>query len=294
MILPYQVFFEPTLSFLNWAKKHLRGHMIIDCGAGVGALALQFKLIGLPVIAIDICERESYETLVLRKDSTTFEFPTNSVAIIARPSRGDWIGKTIKRALESCSFILYIGLLEHIEEDLHCFGGSYSERVFENAGKDGEVVYKITKYALVETDKQEYFLLKKMVAKGVFMTSWQQSTGDKWTNFNGGWCPKDQTDVILETALASDVHELDWRKTDLVSDKHTSGWLDREGRFTGCESTSHDLVADLVFGKSVDEMETSGMVRIYDKELWACERRMSPEQRNYMLHAGFDISRDGD
>jgi hypothetical protein len=105
----------------------------------------------------------------------------------------------------------------------------------------------------------------------------------------GGWCPKSDKDIVLDTQEAEDIHELDWTKTSLLNDKETSGWLNRSGKFYGCNSQAHDLVADLVFNKSVQEMEDEGWVRIYDKTAFACMKPMSPEQRNYMLDKGYKL-----
>jgi len=139
--------------------------------------------------------------------------------------------------------------------------------------------------------KTTYFLVQMKHGNDsqIIMTSWYEDDGDKWQNYMGGWCPKSDNDIVLKTQEAEDIHELDWLKTSLINDKGTSGWLNRSGRFYGCNSQAHDLVADLVFNKSVKEMEYEGWVRIYDETAFACMKSMSPEQRNYMLDKGYKL-----
>ena len=164
-VLPSQVFFNPTNVFLDWTKKNLKGHLVIDCGAGTGRLARLLKNQGISVLAIDICDREETEHIILNQDSTTLKFSPKSVAIIARPSRGQWIQETIYNALKTCSFVLYIGIEEHIEEDIDSLVDVKTEKILNNAGDEKEVVYKISKKNNREPMKTKYYLVSKEAAK---------------------------------------------------------------------------------------------------------------------------------
>jgi len=294
-ILPSQVFFNPNQEFLTWAKKNLRGNILVDCGAGIGRLTNQLLKNGLNALAIDINEREESETLIIREDSTSFSFPYNSIAIIARPNRGDWIQDTINHALKVCKYVLYIGIEKNIGEDIESLNNLHVEKVFDNAGDDKEFVYKISKDEIKEKDMITYHLVQMTHGNDskIVMSGWYEDDGNRWKNFNGGWCDKSPTDKILETQDAEDIHDLDWTKTNLVDKNSKSGWLDREGKFTGCQSRNHDIVADLVFNKTVTELEKAGWVRIYYIDEWACDMRMSVEQRNFMSTNGY-LLRDHD
>jgi len=243
----------------------------------------------LNILPIDLYARDNPEATVLIYDSTSFKFPKNSIAIIARPNRGDWIEDTINHALKTCSYVLYIGIQEHVEEDIESLKNLKVEKVFENAGDDEEIVYKIS--SRIKNMKTTYYLVQihPCADPRIVKTFWHEDDGDKWQNYMGGWCAKSDKDIVLETHEAEDIHELDWLKTSLINNKETSGWLNRSGRFYGCNSQAHDLVADLVFNKSVQEMEDEGWVRIYDKTAFACMKSMSPEQRNYMLEKGYKL-----
>lgn len=287
--LPPSLFFNPTNNFLDWAEQNLKGHPLIDCGAGIGRLSKLLKDRHLNILPIDLYARDNPEATVLIMDSTSFNFPKNSIAIIARPNRGDWIEDTINHALKTCSFVLYIGIQEHIEEDIESLKNLKVEKVFEEAGDDEEIVYKISKE---KTNMKTTYCLVSMHPcedPKIVKTSWYEDADGKWVNYMGGWCPKSDNDIVVETQEAEDIHDLNWLKTSLINDKETSGWLDRSGRFYGCNTQAHDLVADLVFNKSVKEMEDEGWVRIYDEIAFACMKSMSPEQRNYMLEKGYKL-----
>jgi len=124
----------------------------------------------------------------------------------------------------------------------------------------------------------------------LFGISWFIDGGDKWHNYAGGFCPKSNDDEVLQTAEADDIHDLDWTLTDMISGKWDSGWIDRSGRFYGCNSQMHDTVADLVFNKTVKELEDQGWVRVYSKDEWICMKRLSAEQRNTLSRKGHIVN----
>lgn len=290
------IFFIPRPEFLTWLRDHVRGRLVVDCGAGAGRFARLAKACGISVLSIDILpDHECGESTILCQDATVFNYPRNAVAVIARPCRGQWIEDTIRRALETCAYVLYIGIPEHLSEDVEELQGVDVELVYRDAGEDHELVYEISREETVSKLKLDYYLVTcyNGADRTYPSTSWYAKGNGRWINYNGGWRPISAHDKVLRTQAAEDVHELDWMITDLIDNDLTSGWLDREGKFLGCRSMAHDSVADLVFNKSIGEMEDAGFVRIYGPGEWACTKHMSPEQRNYMLVHGFDIAADG-
>lgn len=286
------IFFDPRPEFMDWLKNYVRGRLVVDCGAGDCQLSRLAASRRIDVLSIDLFPSGDETSMALTRNAATFDYPRNSVALIARPCRGAWIHDTIYRALAVCDYVLYVGLLEHLTEDVDELQGVNVELVYKDAGKDNERVYKISKEKRL--DKTTYYLV--MCYNGVNSTypntSWYERSRDRWVNFNGGWRSIVASDEVLDEVEADDVHDLDWRRTDMVDEKSTAGWLDREGRYTGCDSQAHDMVADLVFNKSVQEMEDQGFVRIYGSDAYVCTKRMTPDQRTYMQGRGFILRED--
>lgn len=145
IILPDQAFFIPNPDFLQFLKSETSGKTLVDCGCGNGHLTSKLRELGCNVIPIDLCYRENCYNHIIH-NATTFQFPENSVAIIARPNRGNWIYDTMVRALESASYVVYIGLKSHLDEDIFSLNSLdfCCEKIYDGAGKDKEVVYKIS------------------------------------------------------------------------------------------------------------------------------------------------------
>jgi len=118
---------------------------------------------------------------------------------------------------------------------------------------------------------------------------WMMDEGENWINIlkSSVYVRKDDGDVILESVEAEDLFELDWKKTPLHNDELTSGWLSRNGRFYGCPSKYHDMLAGCVFGIKVAELERTGWVRVYSARRFTCETRISEEQRNWLAERGY-------
>jgi hypothetical protein len=300
IVLPGQDFFNPNPDFLIFLKQLVGGKLVIECGAGNGLLTKKMEEVGINVLPIDLFKRDS-GFISIKEDATKFKYPKNGIALIARPSRGDWIHDTILQALNTVNFVLYIGIDSHLEDDVQSLDSLYPnimnvEKIYDNAGKDEEKVFKISKKQEV-TAGDKYYLVKYQSARNIYDISWFEDGGNKWINFNGGWSPKSNTNVILEEQIASDMRELDWKKTSLYKPNSDSGWLDRNGKFTGCDSRMHDLIADLILNQSVAELENQGWVRIYGKDSWVLPSgrlniRLSPAQRNYLSSHGHHISDD--
>jgi len=303
-ILPNQDFFNPKPDFLKFLKQLVGSKVVVECGAGNGLLTKKMKEININVLPIDLFDRDS-DFLAVKQDATTFKYPKNGIALIARPNRGNWIHDTILQAIYSDSFVVYIGLPEHLDEDVHELATSHPNvlqvaEIYKNAGEDGEVAFKISKKGDKSTNDEantgtKHFLVKYQAARDLFFTSWFEDGGNKWIGFSGGWVPKSPKDTVLEEQFANDIHELDWKKTTIYKPDSRAGWLGRDGTFIGCDSQDHDLVADLILNKSVHELEKTGWVRIYDENSWVLSPdqpnlRLTPEQKNYLSFHGHKVS----
>ena len=119
---------------------------------------------------------------------------------------------------------------------------------------------------------------------------WSTDNGDKWIGIARGiWRTKHAADLITEVAEAEDLTELDWKKTPFRNDGLASGWLCRCGKFFGCPSCYHDIIAAVVIGIKVPELEKKGWVRIHDKGRIACDHRLSEEQKNWLSEHGHKV-----
>ncbi|MBI5643750.1 MAG: hypothetical protein HY954_09790 [Deltaproteobacteria bacterium] len=119
---------------------------------------------------------------------------------------------------------------------------------------------------------------------------WSLDNGEKWIGVARSiWREKHEKDVIVESAEAQDLTELDWTKTPFHNDTLTSGWLSRDGRFYGCPQVNHDVLAYCVLGIKVGELEQMGWVRVYDSSRYTCEKRLSPEQANWLSENGYTV-----
>ena len=89
---------------------------------------------------------------------------------------------------------------------------------------------------------------------------------------------------------------MDWNDTALKQPKSDAGWLDREGRFYGCDSRSHDTYAHYIFKKEVVDLEKTGWVRVYGKSSepqWAIGGgfglRLSEVQKMWLDRNGYRV-----
>lgn len=298
--LPSNTFFNPTTKFIDWFVPLLKNKVVIEVGAGMGLLASKLQEKKLNIVAIDICNRDEECTHIIRQDAIKFKYPRNSIVIIARPNRGTWIYDMMEKAFnDGASKIYYIGLHKHIDEDIKSLPFYFNE-VYKNAGKNKEVVYEICKEKPKQGNLEKYHLIVthhipanpacKPYDMGPFW--YQIEDGDK-VNLNGGFMPfDDKMDKILETVEAESWDDLDWMKTSLINDKYVSGWLDRHGKFYGCESMHHDFVMQMIFRMEVSDAEDKGWVRIYGKNDYACRKRISRDQYDYLKRQGFKVDED--
>ena len=115
--------------------------------------------------------------------------------------------------------------------------------------------------------------------------SWYIRDGDKWRNSSGGYCFRSDKDKIIKRVEAADWDDLNWMLTGILVKDSNSGWLSRRGKFYGCHSTDHDLVAYRILKSDVENLEKTGWVRVFGG-CWKCAKRLSAEQRNWLqLHS---------
>lgn len=119
---------------------------------------------------------------------------------------------------------------------------------------------------------------------------WMKDAGGSWDHFiKGVLHPKNDDDQVVTAVKAACSTELDWTRTPLHDRGRVSGWLSRDGRFYGCPSNYHDKFAFHVLGAKVPELEQEGWVRIYFRNYYTCEKRLSAEQANWLSQNGHKI-----
>lgn len=220
MTLPSQIFFKPTPKFLKWIKTYAGKRTVIDCGAGQGWLSKQLNENGMQVIALDSNTREETFFPVVYKECEYFDFPRQSLPIIARPCHSHWVWDTINRALhgfgsQRCKAVLYIGKEENLKGDLDLKDPSYViTKLLDKAGKDKEGVWEIS---LKSQDPLETWCLVKTPFWDA--PEWVEDIGEDWGNLNGGHCPKSKKDKVLEICQVQSYKDLDWSKTSLWQKK---------------------------------------------------------------------------
>lgn len=148
--------------------------------------------------------------------------------------------------------------------------------------------------------KQKWHLLGTSYWKSA--AYWVRDVGSEsyWVNMVGGMFPKSKCDTILDTKVVEDPEELDWSVTGFLVTDTACGWLSPEGKWYGCTYENHDLIADLILKRPRRELDREGWVKVYGRKSnspggysWECERRLTPEQRNWLSYEGHTV-RDSD
>ena len=142
--LPPITFFRPTLAFFEYLDARWRGKPVIDVGAGTGHMTKLLRERGWDVLPIDPFERDGQECHVMPIDAVGFDYPPQSLPIMARPCHGIWVDYAIRKAMESVPVMLYVGLRKNFDTDLGGLDQDFdlSTEKFK-AGQDGERVVTI-------------------------------------------------------------------------------------------------------------------------------------------------------
>jgi hypothetical protein len=118
---------------------------------------------------------------------------------------------------------------------------------------------------------------------------WSLDIGDKWIGVaRGVYREKHAKDLVIEVAEAHHLTQLNWRKTPFHNDELATGWLSRDGRFYGCPSVHHDVIAFCVLGIKVSDLENMGWTRVYS-DRFTCEKRLSAEPKNWLSANGHKV-----
>ncbi len=118
-----------------------------------------------------------------------------------------------------------------------------------------------------------------------WMEEWDE---EYWRNINGGRTPRSPEDKVFEN-MDADYEDLDHTKTGLFLETSDAGWLDRRGVWHPCGSTHHDNYAELVLRSTTKLLNATGWVRVYGVKDWHCDRRLSADQRNWLLHHSYKV-----
>lgn len=169
--------------------------------------------------------------------------------------------------------------------------------------KTKEGFYKKRKDEMNE--KEKWFLLQRAPSKKAYWVTEGREPFDNnfWEDAGGITFPKRDDDIVHGECEVEDYEDLDHSKTGLLQDasEASGGWVDRDGKFYGCEYMAHDDLARLVIRKEVKELEQLGWIRVWkmpDVELpdwdyhYTCRIRMTASQRNTVSRMGFALKDD--
>ena len=77
----------------------------------------------------------------------------------------------------------------------------------------------------------------------------------------------------LEIVEAQNWRDLDWKGTPTYGSEYKTGWLSPDGKFYGCDYRYHDYNARFIHGKTEDQLEQQGWVKI------ACRINLKTKQK---------------
>lgn len=70
----------------------------------------------------------------------------------------------------------------------------------------------------------------------------------------------------MQGVVEADWADLDWNDTVIMDKDSKVGWLDREGVFHGGDYHYHEMMSEIIFGKSEYELEQMGYIKISGKD----------------------------
>lgn len=137
------MFFEPRNEFIQWVKEFSDGKLIVDCGCGCANTTATLRMAGVKAIGLDlICPERALIGDIHVIDATDYPFSSDTIGMMCRPNRGDWIHATITKAVESGAKFIYVGKESHYKTDLQPL--SYKvQKVMTNAGISNESAWII-------------------------------------------------------------------------------------------------------------------------------------------------------
>lgn len=284
-------------------KSFAKGRTIIDVGCGEGIL--QEKYIKNNIISVDLLNMEN-KPFILKKDIIDVAVNSAHFPVIIRPCHGGFVESAINHFKYKVVDMLYISNPKNLVIDIPSKLLKKVTMYKDWEGNEGERIYhiqlskeKLEKYILISLHEHSQGLYKKPIPENL---SWFKVEDDcvtktKLRNMGGGYCflnpDKTKQPTIIKTTFATSFYDLDWNNTFLdVSDwkKYKSGWLDRRGKFYGCNYQNHDLIIYYLLKKDVSEVENKGWVRIHGDNDFQCLQKLSPEQRNFLSSKGFILN----
>lgn len=293
-MLSLSIFFEPNKSFVNlMLSDWFRYRKIVEFGAGIGHLGKILSNKGLDITCYDLLPREEYEFPVAIQDATKY-YPEgyyegcDTLAIVARPSHGGWVGKAFLNILHSSGNCIYVGLEKNIKGDL---GDRLVTRLLqENVGSEGENAWLVL--GLISEVENWYLIQPEFWNE----PSWVRDGGDKWHQGEGpAYFPKND-EKILDVIQAAHKEQIPAIHENLLSDTVKSGWITPDGRWFGCPSNNHDTVIHEIFGIRVGRAEELGFIRCYGmshgRMLWSNTSeyfRVTPKQKRALDKHGYIV-----
>jgi hypothetical protein len=281
------IFCKINDKLISIIKKYAHGRIIIDCGCGDGLLGSMMQ----GVVSIDLLlHPDSLIKNTLIMDIMNFPFDDNMFPFFIRPCHGHFVQQFLNKNKDIVRNCFYISNPKNLEYDINTEEYE-AEQVEDWIGEDGERIYLI--HLNEGDDDLEDLRTFVRVAYGTCPENthdctWWEKTGDKLINSVGGYHYYNQSlDNILETVEAEDFEDLDWSKTYLNDSTKVAGWLEPDGTFHGCGYEGHDSCAYYLLKKSVDALESSGVIRIYSKSEWFCKNELTEAQARFLIDKGY-------
>jgi len=286
------IFCKITHLLVDLIIEKSEGHLIVDCGAGEGALGAALLRRGIQIISLDCYPPEETLSNVFQKDAIYYRLPEGGEYVLAflRPCHGastkygscGWVDDAIVAHFErGAKLALYISLPKNLEIDLDPWSDDYrfdAEPVPDWVGEDGERMW-IVHNSLVKQEREEdplrEFVRWSPVAKGYGLkvedvedaeTGWAEvktvAGEERAVNAAGGYCLLDRSMVVETLHIHGDFEDLDWSKTYVARRGEGAGWISPTGEWFECPREGHDAYARLILRTTVRKIERSH-VRVY-------------------------------